>query len=323
MPIDVEKAMSAKLPTETLSWNEDQVILYHLGIGAGVPCTDPGELAYTYESQLKVLPTFAVVPCFQSLVQITLNLGANLAMVVHGEQKTILHRPLPSEATLTTVSEAIAVYDKGPGKGAVVVVEAKTVDERGAPVFDNVFSVFLRGAGGFGGARGPEAPRSEIPSERAPDFEITETTTPEQALLYRLSGDYNPLHADPGFANAPGADGIYGLDDDYARLVEMARDRLGISLQVLPAGPLPAAGPKPFFALLDRTLSSELRKHVQAPFWIEWQAIGASGVEEGGRVTGTLEATGTLPTFSDEPALLGLGDRVRLTTHLFAGPGPG
>src|SRR6185369_950572 len=104
----------------------------------------------------------------------------------------------PPSGDLTTVSEVKAVYDKG--KGAVVVVEAATTDEKGAHLFDNVFSIFVRGAGGFGGERGSEQVKIEPPGDRHPDFEITETTSREQALLYRLSGDINPLHADPTFS---------------------------------------------------------------------------------------------------------------------------
>jgi acyl dehydratase len=116
----------------------------------------------------------------------------------------VLHRPIPANARLATVSEVKAIYDKG--KGALVVVEARTRDESDAPVFDNVFNIFVRGEGGFGGERGPEAPKLEPPAGVAPDFEISEATTPEQALLYRLSGDYNPLHADPAMAKLGGFD---------------------------------------------------------------------------------------------------------------------
>ena len=180
------------------TWKD--AVLYALGVGAKA-----AELDYLYENRgPRVLPTFAVVPSFNSMISVAGDLGANPMMILHGEQKIVLHRPIPPSGTLTTVSEVKAIYDKG--KGAVVVVEAKTAGEDKEPVFDNVFSIFVRGEGGFGGERGPEAQKLEPPAGKAPDFEIVETTSPEQALLYRLSGDINPLHADPAMAKFGGFD---------------------------------------------------------------------------------------------------------------------
>ena len=175
------------------SWKD--TVLYALGVGVKAD-----ELDFLYEGRgPKVLPTFAVVPSFTSMIAVAGDLGANPMMILHGEQKIILHRPIPPGGTLATVSEVKAIYDKG--KGAVVVVETRTSDESGAPVFDNVFSIFVRGEGGFGGERGPEAVKAEPPAT-APDFEVAQTTTPEQALLYRLSGDYNPLARRPAWPSS-------------------------------------------------------------------------------------------------------------------------
>jgi len=180
------------------TWKD--AVLYALGVGATA-----AELDFLFEMRgPRVLPTFAVVPSFSAMISIASDLGADPTMIVHGEQKIVLFGPIPGEATLTTTAEVKAVYDKG--KGAVVLVEAHTVDERGEPRFDNQFSIFVRGGGGFGGDRGPEAPRLDPPEGQPPDFAISQATTPEQALLYRLSGDYNPLHADPGFAKVGGFD---------------------------------------------------------------------------------------------------------------------
>ena len=180
------------------TWKD--TVLYALGVGAKVE-----ELDYLYEGRgPKVLPTFAVVPSFNSMITVAGDLGANPMMILHGEQKIILHRPLPSSAKLATTSEVKGIYDKG--KGALVVVEAKTVDDKNEPLFDNVFSIFVRGEGGFGGERGPEAVKADPPAGAAPDFEVVEATTREQALLYRLSGDVNPLHADPNMAKFGGFD---------------------------------------------------------------------------------------------------------------------
>jgi acyl dehydratase len=182
------------------AYNWKDVVLYALGVGAKVD-----ELDFLYEGRgPKVLPTFAVVPSFVSMITVAGDLGANPMMILHGEQKIILHRPIPSSGKLATTSEVKGIYDKG--KGALVVVEAKTTDDKNEPLFDNVFSIFVRGEGGFGGERGPEAVKADPPAGAAPDFEVVEATTREQALLYRLSGDVNPLHADPNMAKFGGFD---------------------------------------------------------------------------------------------------------------------
>lgn len=184
----------------TFDYTWKDAVLYALGVGAKI-----GELDYLYEGRgPKVLPTFAVVPSFSSMISVAGNLGANPMMILHGEQKIILHRPIPSSGKLSTTSVVKGIYDKG--KGALVVVEAQTVDAKNEPLFDNVFSIFVRGEGGFGGERGPEAVKADPPEGKAPDFEVVEKTTPEQALLYRLSGDVNPLHADPNMAKMGGFD---------------------------------------------------------------------------------------------------------------------
>lgn len=181
------------------SYTWKDAVLYALGVGA-----KNDELDFLYEGRgPKVLPTFAVVPSFASMIAVAGNLGVNPMMILHGEQKIILHRSIAPQGKLSTVSEVKGIYDKG--KGALVVVEARTTDANGEPVFDNVFSIFARGEGGFGGERGPEAQKAD-PPDRAPDFEVVEATSREQALLYRLSGDVNPLHADPMFSKMGGFD---------------------------------------------------------------------------------------------------------------------
>ncbi len=175
------------------------VVVYALGIGAS---TD--ELDFLFEmGDLKVFPTFAVVPSFRALVQATSNLNVNPMMILHGEQTVIQHRPIPPQGELTTISRVTGIYDKG--KAALVVVKAETTIE-GEPVFDNVFTIFARGEGGFGGDRGPEALKADPPEGVAPDFRVEYKTLPQQALLYRLSGDTNPLHASPQFAAMGGFD---------------------------------------------------------------------------------------------------------------------
>ena len=211
MAIDPQRARGARLPAVSATYTPDQVILYHLGIGAGVPPTDPGELAYTYEKNLVVLPSFAVIPAMSSLPGLAQvpGLEFNWAMLLHGEQEVILQRPVPPEATLETSARIAEIYDKG--KGALAILEAESRDEAGELLFTNRFSFFIRGEGGFGGDSGPKA--GNQPPERAPDAVVESPTLPQQALLYRLCGDKNPLHADPDFAKLAGFDQpiIHGL----------------------------------------------------------------------------------------------------------------
>jgi acyl dehydratase len=214
MPIEPQKALAAKFAPSTSSYEQDDVILYHLGVGAGVPATDANELEYTYEKSLKVLPSFGVVPVFASMGASLFNvegLKFNPTMLLHGEQDIEIHRPLPTAAQLESQVRIAGIYDKG--KAALVVLEVATQEQGGAPLFTNRFSLFLRGEGGFGGPRGPEGepgaaghgPAREAPA-RAADLTVESKTLPQQALLYRLSGDKNPLHADPGFAKMGGFD---------------------------------------------------------------------------------------------------------------------
>jgi len=205
MPIDVDKVVGAQLPGGVAEWDEDKVILYHLGVGAGVPPTDPGELQYTYESSpLKVLPSFGVIPVFSSLGGLIglEGLSFNPMMLLHGEQDLVLHKPLPARAKVENTGRVAAVYDKG--KGALLVIESETKDETGEQLCTNRFSAFIRGEGGFGGESGPQ-PGNEPPG-REPDVVAESPTLPQQALLYRLSGDKNPLHVDPNMAALGGFD---------------------------------------------------------------------------------------------------------------------
>jgi len=211
MPIDPSKALGAELPASDGSWVQDDVILYHLGVGAGVPATDAAELEYTYEKNLKVLPSFGVVPVFGSLGGMAgiPGLEFNFAMLLHGEQDIEIHQPLPVAAKITSKGKVAGLYDKG--KAALAILEVATSEQGGAPLFTNRFSLFLRGEGGFGGESGPKA--GNLPPERAPDQVVESTTLPQQALLYRLCGDKNPLHADPEFAKMGGFDApiLHGL----------------------------------------------------------------------------------------------------------------
>ncbi len=203
MPIDMEAALGSEPITAAFAWRPDDVILYHLGVGAGIGgATDPKELEYLYEVNLKVLPSFAVVPPFSAMWSLNSfpGMDINMMMVLHGEQELTLHRPIPTEASVVNTSRITELHDKG--KAAVVKIEVETALADGAPLFTNLFSIFARGEGGFGGPQG-ETTVIEVP-DRTPDAVVRSSTLAHQALIYRLSGDKNPLHADPGFAAMAG-----------------------------------------------------------------------------------------------------------------------
>jgi acyl dehydratase len=204
MPIDVDQVVGAELVPAGYSWTDDDVILYNLGVGAGNPPTDPLELKYAYEGDLQAVPTFGTIPPFGMMMSMGMVEGfdINLAQILHGEQELIIHSPIPTSGTVTQSGHILNVFDKG--KGALAVMEIVSVLEKtGEPIFTNRSSIFIRGEGGFGGESGPP-PGHEAP-DREPDHVVESPTLPQQALLYRMvSGDKNPLHADPGFAEFAG-----------------------------------------------------------------------------------------------------------------------
>ncbi len=206
MPIDKDKAMAAKFEPAEGSWGQDDVILYHLGLGAGLEKpTDAKELEYTYEKNLKALPSFGVIPVFDALgkgMGGTPGIEINFAMVLHGEQDIEIHKPIPTAAEVVNQPRIAGIYDKG--KAALIVMEVETSEKGGDRLFTNRFSIFARGEGGFGGDSGPKA--GNAAPERAADATVESRTIANQALLYRLSGDKNPLHADPEFASLGGFD---------------------------------------------------------------------------------------------------------------------
>ncbi|MBI5550641.1 MAG: SDR family NAD(P)-dependent oxidoreductase [Desulfobacterales bacterium] len=181
--------------TKTYTWKD--VVLYALGVGAGEE-----DLQYCYEKNLKVIPSFSIASIFNILALIGIKSNVNLAGVLHGEQELIFHRPLPTEGTLTTEGRITGIYDKGAGKGAIIVGESDTVDAQGRRLFTSICTVFGRLDGGFGG---PGAPKSEVQfPDRKPDIVVAAHPNAHQPLLYRLSGDFFSLHVDPDFAKMAG-----------------------------------------------------------------------------------------------------------------------
>lgn len=202
MPID-PGALGATSDPVQWSWDRRDCVLYALGVGAGC-----GELAFTTENtegmpQL-VLPTFAVLGGPRRPAPEVVG-SYDPAMLVHGEHALDLAGPLPVEGTVSTTATIVGIWDKG--SGALVVTEARSVDAAtGEWRFTNRAAAFIRGAGGWGGLRGPSDPdpAPSVPPRRPPDEVVTYVTSPDQALLYRLSGDRNPLHSDPAYARRAG-----------------------------------------------------------------------------------------------------------------------
>jgi acyl dehydratase len=176
--------------THAYRWQD--VALYALGVGA-----KQSELAFLYEGAeggQKVLPTYAVIPTYEACKALFDVVGGDFSGVVHGGQRVVLHKPFASEGTLTTVGRVASVGDLK--RMAQVVFATRTTDGSGELVCETEWTIMYLLDGGFGGEPPPKSVRLRAP-DRAPDWEVVEATSPEQALLYRLSGDHNPLHADP------------------------------------------------------------------------------------------------------------------------------
>jgi acyl dehydratase len=201
--IDPARALGATVDCGETRWAADDIILYHLAVGAGVPPTDPNELDYTYERGLKVLPTYGVTQVAGLMAKAVRvpGLEFDVARLLHGEHDLQVLRPLPIDAQVTTTSRIAEIYDKRTA--AIVVVEFDT-RAAGETLMRNRFSLFLRGEGGFGGTAGPTQVARR--AGRPPDVVVEVATMPQQALLYRLTGDKHPLHADPRYAAKGGFD---------------------------------------------------------------------------------------------------------------------
>lgn len=206
MPIDPAKAIGADLGTTGFAWTSTDVLLYHLALGAGTDPLDEAELRYVLEDRLWVLPTFGVVaPNFRMFEPPAVTfpgIDIDLAKVLHGTQSITVHRPIETSGEGVAKARVAEVWDKG--KAAVIVQESTVYSPAGDALWTTRTGIFARGEGNFGGERGPSARRPAPTS--APDAVVEVPTLPQQALLYRLCGDRNPLHADPAFAVTAGFD---------------------------------------------------------------------------------------------------------------------
>jgi acyl dehydratase len=213
LPIYYPDILEEQYAPAPVRYTDKDVILYALGIGLGADPMDADELPFVYEKALKVMPTAATVLGGADVISDfrptpTLPPGRrvstpNMTMLVHGEQKLELHRPLPGRGVFTSQVRTLGIWDKGPGKGAVLYQETNWTDADGEKVLTLTSGVFFRGDGGFGGPT-EGAPEPHATPTRAPDVTVEIPTRPDQALLYRLNGDRNPLHSDPDFARQAG-----------------------------------------------------------------------------------------------------------------------
>ena len=205
MPLDYAKLIASPPIETTHELTHKDTILYALGVGVGAEDPlDPNELQYVYEEGLKALPTMAVVLTYPGFWQKLPQYGMTWQKILHGEQSIEIHKtPLPAVGKFNGVTTIDAIIDKGADKGAILLHSRKIYNETGDHIATARQSSFLRGDGGFGG--NPDgAPKPHPLPERDPDFTVRATSQKNQALIYRLSGDYNPLHADPKVAKQGG-----------------------------------------------------------------------------------------------------------------------
>lgn len=203
MTIKYPEVLDITSPSRAFSWTERDTILYALGIGLGADPLDERELRFVYERDLQAIPTLATVVAWAAGPTVE-QMGLNAMLALHGEEKTELHRPLPSGGTITACGRVVSVFDKGAGKGATITWEVVLRDqESGDRIATLTTTCFARGDGGCGGSSEAAPEPHPIPGRPA-DVTLDIPTRPDQALLYRLSGDRNSLHADPEIAAKAG-----------------------------------------------------------------------------------------------------------------------
>ncbi len=204
MPIDYDQLIKWKIPDVEKKFARRDTILYALGVGLGADPCDANQLKFVYEQNLQALPTMAIVLGYPGPWHAHPDTGITRSHVVHGEQSFAIHQPLPVEGEIVGVNRITGVVDKGKDKGALVMTECTVRDKAsGATLCTLTSTSFCRADGGFGGPGGPTRTPHPIPAT-PPDAVCDLPTLPQAALIYRLSGDYNPLHADPAAAQKAG-----------------------------------------------------------------------------------------------------------------------
>jgi acyl dehydratase len=204
MPLDPQKLLNWKFPELEHTYTEKDTILYALGLGCGADPDAPDDLRFVYEKGLLALPTMAVVLAYPGNWLESDESTADYSKVLHGEQSLTLHRPIPPAGTVLGRTRIVDLLDKGPDKGAVLYSERTILDKAsGAAIATMASTTMLRGDGGWGGRPGPQPAPHQLP-EGAPQLILDIKTHANSALIYRLSGDRNPLHADPQAAAAGG-----------------------------------------------------------------------------------------------------------------------
>jgi acyl dehydratase len=207
MTVSYDQMMSIPPIVTRQAYGARDTILYALGVGAGIGAAegdDASELSYVYEEQLSVLPTMAAVLATPGFWLKNPLFGADWTKILHGEQRLNLHKSLPCEGRVRSELTVDEIYDKGPGKGAVLHSSRRVYNEDNGDLLATVSQAsFMRGDGGCGGKTSGAPKPVEMP-DAVPDLVIDLATRSEQALIYRLSGDYNSLHADPAVARNAG-----------------------------------------------------------------------------------------------------------------------
>ena len=333
--INPDKVLGHEMKPQTTSYTERDLSLYALGIGAAQDPLDPKELQYVYEMSgggHKAFPTFGVTIPFGTLAGLGAIEGLTFdpMMLLHGEQYLELPEPLPEEAVVVTNAKVKHVYDKG--KGAVIVVEAISRDADTEKILAiNESTIFIRGIGNFGGDRGPSG-KLNVPPDRKPDAVEEEKIADNQALLYRLSGDRNPLHADPSMAALGGFDKpiLHGLcffgfaaravlkhfgDNDPARFKNI---KVRFAKHVFPGETLITEMWKESDdRILFQCKVAERDEYVITNAAMELQAVGASAASNGGAQADSAISSEVEAIFSEmskrikaKPELVGKVDAV-------------
>ena len=215
MPFDYEALRQRPIPVVTQTYLPRDTILYALGVGVATANPVPADdLKFVYEERLVALPTMGVVLATGPFWMQDPATGIDWKKILHGEQMLTVHRPLPPSGTIRAETTIDEIYDKGADKGAVMYLTRRLFDAaNGEPLMSVGSSCFMRGNGGFGGKSDGAPKPHPVPADRLPELALDLVTRPEQAVIYRLSGDYNPLHIDPAVARSASFDRpiVHGL----------------------------------------------------------------------------------------------------------------